>query len=1675
MKTSSLLASRIVLVVWAFCLSAFKLFAASEQVVVTSFGSTGSASDYINSFELFQNGLYWTEGRGDCSVEFRSETKFGILGVIGGSPRRILSTCQIQFGGQTRDDTYAFYTHDGRLWRKSVNSVPTDPESEILAPPYTPIPAKYEMGAMTLWNGRVYWSDSNGSFFDILSVKEDGTDARYELLGSDSKIVKMQIVSYNPTVLFDPPIVGLFLLTSSGKLLKYDLDPKATRIQTLATEVTDFCIRDESSSSGLFFTRSTAVYASTGLRFQIQPSTPPGQVLRINAASGVTKSIHTAAAQSQVTSIACDSTAIYIVEQPVVGCDGLFGCILGGSNMKRQDYAAHNGNSTNPYDLIDVSDGTLFNLRSDEQWLYFIAGTQVRRIRTDSPALQIDVAADNLEIVQAVQNLNNDVRLVANKRTFARGYAHFTVNTTGKSPWFPGASLHGFRNGLELPDSPLDPINFTGVTTESDLAAKRPKLEKCFLFELPSSWVQPGTMKYTMTVDASHTIPETVPNPFANNSVSTPNLSVVQKGSPCLVFVPLWNNSSDYDPLAPNSGFPDLLERAKSLMPVEDFRVFLAGGRIEKPVVNVEFHPECFIPFTFCLPVQVHITNHPFNMPDDKNWALFWTAVYNAFHSNPSGCADTHWIGTLPPDGQGGFNGIGGAKGVKVGDLVDLGVLNGIPIPPTPLDSTAVVRMDPGQGNSSVIWDKLNGGHTLAHELGHNYGRFHIDQTLSGSSCGTQKPDRPWQLNPPYPFDPCTIGPVSYSDPASFFGFDPITRTVIPPDMAGDTMSYADSHWTSKAYWDALLGVVANPPPELSPAPGAPPQLAGPNDSFLFLGGKIHFASNSVELLPAHVVPGSLFDLNFLESSLAALEKLGATLPYRIKLLDLAGKVLSDQPLRFLSGVDGGLDETAFLEITLFPPATDRIQIWSGTQLLSEQFVSAHKPSLALGQPVYQADTHRVHLSWSAADADGDALLFTVLYSPDHGGSWQVIDPAHASEQISIDGDLLPSGSNAQLRVIATDGLQSTIVDSQPFTIPAHNPKVVISGLASGQRVPYGTPISLHGLAYQPEYGTLEANRLHWLVTAPASLQLSATGSSFPLGNLAPGHYVVSLSATGPDNRSGNAEIGFDVEPIQVLDAAAPTLDGVPSDASYESASVVNLNVGPHLATQIRLIHSSDGFLYAGVQGAPYGGNAKTKFTLRIDTQGDGAGAAKADDIGFVVDEDGIASQEVAQGGVFVPTLQPKTGYAAVVTRGPGRWNAELKVSDALLGGWNHKARVSVEISAAGGAAVYRWPGIAQRNSPATWADATFGNVPAPANRPPVAVAGPDQEWTPAAGMTVTVDGSGSYDPDGDAITYLWSQVGGPTVKIVNGTSAKMSFSVDPVTAPVALQFRLVVRDGSLNSPSSDMHVRLLPATLPSTVFTGPTERIKPDGSFCGELAAFGLPGTRFRILASTDLVKWTPIATNSLNYYFQIPFIDTESRKFRHRFYQAVELTRTSKEVYSTGFETGASAEWSLQNVDTTPNGGRKFLGQFGNGGPRLQLGNLPAHHQATLEFDLYLIRSWDGSDPVYGPDFFRVSVVNGPMLLDNTFTCAIGTVNQSYPDNPANGNPPLTGALEHGTLGYPFANVPSLDAVYHFSFQFAHTGSTLAVDFKGAGLQELADESWGLDNVSVRVEENQ
>ena len=86
-------------------------------------------------------------------------------------------------------------------------------------------------------------------------------------------------------------------------------------------------------------------------------------------------------------------------------------------------------------------------------------------------------------------------------------------------------------------------------------------------------------------------------------------------------------------------------------------------------------------------------------------------------------------------------------------------------------------------------------------------------------------------------------------------------------------------------------------------------------------------------------------------------------------------------------------------------------------------------------------------------------------------------------------------------------------------------------------------------------------------------------------------------------------------------------------------------------------------------------------------------------------------------------------------------------------------------------------------------------------NQTPTADAGDDRAV--AAGANVTLDGSGSSDPDNDDLTYLWEQLSGTPVVINNATSEMATFTAPSTSSTHVLEFQLTVSDGKLESVDS--------------------------------------------------------------------------------------------------------------------------------------------------------------------------------------------------------------------------------------------------------------------------------
>lgn len=159
----------------------------------------------------------------------------------------------------------------------------------------------------------------------------------------------------------------------------------------------------------------------------------------------------------------------------------------------------------------------------------------------------------------------------------------------------------------------------------------------------------------------------------------------------------------------------------------------------------------------------------------------------------------------------------------------------------------------------------------------------------------------------------------------------------------------------------------------------------------------------------------------------------------------------------------------------------------------------------------------------------------------------------------------------------------------------------------------------------------------------------------------------------------------------------------------------------------------------------------------------------------------------------------------------------------------------------------------------------------------------------------------------------------------------------------------------------------------------------------------------------------------------------------------------------YFTDFESGAGVEWSDSTTDNTyPGVFSRFSGRFGNQSQTLTLSNMTVGASYTVSFDLYVLDSWDG-----GGDTMDVQV-DGFDVFKYTFSNYNGNPPnnpQSYPNNPD------IGRYDMGFSGY-------VDAIYrNVEVPFVASNAVVHISFQGIGLQDINDESWGIDHVGVKL----
>jgi len=499
--------------------------------------------------------------------------------------------------------------------------------------------------------------------------------------------------------------------------------------------------------------------------------------------------------------------------------------------------------------------------------------------------------------------------------------------------------------------------------------------------------------------------------------------------------------------------------------------------------------------------------------------------------------------------------------------------------------------------------------------------------------------------------------------------------------------------------------------------------------------------------------------------------------------------------------------------------------------IITAQLVVINNPPVANAGPDQTVDVGVIVSldGGNSSDPDGDALTF----------NWTLVVPGGSGATLSgastVSPEFVPDVEGAYTAtLIVNDGTDDSTPDSVSVTAQAaagNTPPIANAG--PDQTVLAGDTVLLDGSGSSDANGDLLS--FSWSLSIPAGSTAVLSDPTAVNPSFVPdivGDYVVQLIVNDgtDDSAPDNVRVTAQAEPVN-----NPPVSNAGADQNVTVGDTVVLDGSGSTDAD------GDSLTYSWSMSAPAGSGAVLSDTTSVSPS-------------FVAD---IAGDYVAQLIVNDGT-QDSAADAVKITAGDVPANnspvANAGLDQSVLVGATVTLDGSASSDADGDALGYSWSltGV-PAGSGATLSDPTLISpsfladmagdyvaqlivndgtddsvpdavtvvaAPPVVNQPPIANAGPNQ--VVQLGATVTLDGSGSSDPDDDALGYNWSLTSVPA-----GSGATLS---DPMVigpnfvADVAGNYvaQLIVNDGEFNSTPDTVMITVLADAAPVADAGGP-------------------------------------------------------------------------------------------------------------------------------------------------------------------------------------------------------------------------------------------------------------
>ncbi len=493
--------------------------------------------------------------------------------------------------------------------------------------------------------------------------------------------------------------------------------------------------------------------------------------------------------------------------------------------------------------------------------------------------------------------------------------------------------------------------------------------------------------------------------------------------------------------------------------------------------------------------------------------AAWWGLVVDALHelNRTNEASDQYYYGMVRPAVPGG--------------ILGMGVLNG--------RGAASKTYLPSLDFELAPW-------VVTHETAHMLGREHTNTDLplqQGAAAGC------WLGQSDEPTWPYADNWIQSGAPPGVIeiGFDVPAQKALNPSETFDIMGYCmGTNWISPHTAMGLMDVLA-PPPNAAQRTAAEPASVG---SFWRVSGTIQAGSATVN--PIFVI----------ESEGPTQSGSGT---YLIEVLGSEANVLSSRRFTpIIPHVSPGLHDPPsegtpfFSELVPVHGGAVRILVKdAGGETMAEIPLGGAPPTISItfpagGEHLQGSQT----VTWTLADADSANHMFQVQYSADAGATWASLASAETGLSLVVDFASLPGSTNqSRLRVLASDGVNTGVAISNPFSVAKKAPSANILSPLAGEGFRQGTVVLLQAMAFDADDGALTDTSLQW---SSDVVGLLGSGNDLPVYHLSRGRHTIMVAAA-----DGDGNIATDEVSIFVFDdpTADPDFDGDVDLADFRNIS----------------------------------------------------------------------------------------------------------------------------------------------------------------------------------------------------------------------------------------------------------------------------------------------------------------------------------------------------------------------------------------------------------------------------------------------------------------------------------------------------------------------------------------